>query len=136
MLSDYRGKKHDVYFPDYVVYDLEATGTSFNNDMIVEISAVRVRNHEVVAEYSRFVNPERSILNYVVSVHGITDDMVRDEPTIREILPEFLYFIGNDVLVGHNIHNFDNRFYIGFASNISGKFLTMTMWTRGKYSRI
>ena len=88
MLGGSKGKRHDVYVPDYVVYDLETTGTSFNNDMIVEISAVRVRNHEVVAEYSRLVNPERSIPDYVVSVHGITDDMVRDEPTIREILPE------------------------------------------------
>lgn len=121
MLGSTKGKKHDIYVLDYVVYDLETTGTSFNNDMIVEISAVRVKNHEVVAEYSRLVNPERSIPDYVVSVHGITDDMVKGEPAIREILPEFLDFIGDDVLVGHNIHNFDNRFLYRFCKQYFGK---------------
>ncbi len=120
MISNSKGLKRDIYTSDYVVYDLETTGTSFNNDMIVEISAVRVRNHKVVAEYSSLVNPERHIPDYVVSVHGITDKMVENEPVIKDVLPEFLDFISDDVLVGHNIHTFDNRFIYRFCEQYLG----------------
>lgn len=98
------------YIPNYVVFDFETTGTSFNYDEIIEISAIKVHNHETVAEFTSLVNPERAIPYSASQVNGITDDMVKDAPVLEEILGDFLEFIDDHVLVGHNIHAFDMKF--------------------------
>lgn len=98
------------YIPNYVVFDFETTGTSFNYDEIIEISAIKVHNHETVAEFTSLVNPERAIPYSASQVNGITDDMVKDAPVLEEILGDFLEFIDDHVLVGHNIHTFDMKF--------------------------
>ena len=93
-----------------IIFDLETTGTSCYNDRIVEIAAVKVSGGKVIDEFSSLVNPEMSIPYFASQVNGITDEMVEDEPTICEVLPDFLEFIGDSVLVGHNIHTFDMKF--------------------------
>lgn len=98
------------YIPDYVVFDLETTGTSWNYDEVVEISAVKVKNHKAVSEFTTLVNPKRAISYYASQVNGITDDMVRDAPVFETVLADFLAFIEDYVLVGHNIHAFDMKF--------------------------
>lgn len=98
------------YIKDYVVFDLETTGISTEKDAIIEISAVKVRNHYIVDEFTMLVNPDRPIPVGATAVNGITDDMVADAPHIAEAVREFLKFIGDDVLVGHNIHSFDTNF--------------------------
>lgn len=121
MLASKKGKKHDIYVPDYVVYDLETTGVSYKDDKILEIGAVKVRGGEVVEEFSTLVNPESSIPADAVAVSGIDDDMVKDAPILIEVLPKFFDFISDDVLVGHNIHAFDNRFIYRFSEEYFGK---------------
>lgn len=110
MLGNKQGKKLNDYVPDYVVFDLETTGINPNLDAIIEISAVKVRNRQVVDSFSSLVNPKRPIPFYATQVNGITDEMVEEEPVLKEVLPRFLDFIGEDVLVGHNIHTFDMLF--------------------------
>jgi len=110
MLSNKPGKKLNTYVSDYVIYDLETTGTSSANDRVVEISAVKVRNGQVESEFSTLVNPEMPIPFWASDVNGITDDMVADAPIFEVALKDFLDFIGDDVLVGHNIHTFDMKF--------------------------
>lgn len=105
-----KGKRWNKYVKDYVVFDLETTGVNPERDVIIEISAVRVCDGEVVAEYSTLVNPKRHIPAGATAVNGITDDMVRDAPDIREAIAGFMDFIGDDILVGHNIHTFDMNF--------------------------
>ena len=105
-----RGKKLDTFEADYVVFDLETTGVSPYNDRIVEISAVKVKNHEVVDEFSTLVNPECHISEGASAVNGIYDDMVKDSPVIEKVLPEFIEFIEDLPLAGHNIHSFDMKF--------------------------
>ncbi len=110
MLSEKVGKKLNTYVPDYVVFDLETTGTNCLNDQVIEISAVKVKNGEPVEEFSTLVNPGIPIPDAASSVNDIYDDMVKDSPSFDAALMDFLEFAGDHVLVGHNIHRFDMKF--------------------------
>lgn len=121
MFSNKLGQKLNEYVPNYCVFDLETTGTSYKSDAIIEISAVKVINGKVVDEFTTLVNPERQIPWYATNVNGITDDMVEDAPTIDDALARFLDFVGDMVLVGHNIHTFDMKFICRDSYSIWGQ---------------
>ena len=104
-----------------MVFDLETTGVSCNSDEVVEISAIKVIGGEVVDEFTTLVNPGRPIPYYASEVNGITDDMVKDSPFFEEVLFDFLEFVGNAVLVGHNIHTFDMKFLYRDAERFWGE---------------
>lgn len=106
----YRGKELKKYIENYVVFDFETTGISTARDEIIEISAIKVAGHQPTAQFSRLVNPQRPIPAQASRVNGITDRMVADEPVLEAVLPEFLDFIGDEVLIGHNIRSFDMLF--------------------------
>ncbi len=116
-----KGKRLAKYVSDYVVFDLETTGVSVAKDDIIEISAVRGRNGQIVDTFSTLVNPGRPIPADATAVNGITDEMVKDAPEIGTALSGFLEFIGKEVLVGHNIHSFDLNFVYDAALVLSGK---------------
>lgn len=94
---------------DYVVFDLETTGAKTPPCRVTEIGAFRVKGGEIVAEYQTLVNPETTIPIFISQLTGITDSMVEKAPIFREVMTEFLNFIGDSVLVAHNAH-FDLRF--------------------------
>lgn len=94
---------------EFVVFDLETTGLSSKHDMITEIGAVKVRNGSIVDQYSSLVNPEMKIPYEIVELTGITNEMVANERTIDQVLPEFLTFIGEAPVVAHNA-KFDTSF--------------------------
>lgn len=121
MAAESKGKRLVKYVPDYVVFDLETTGTSYVNDDIIEISAIKAVNGIAADTFSMLVNPRRSIPYGASAVNGITDEMVADAPLIHEALPEFLDFIGDFVLVGHNIHSFDLKFIYRAAEQLLGR---------------
>ncbi len=87
---------------EYCVLDIETTGLSFRTEKITELGAVIYKNGEIIREFECFVNPEKPIPDDVVEVTHITDDMVKNAKTIEEILPEFLEFIGDRIIVAHN----------------------------------
>ncbi len=103
-------KRIDDYRPDYVVFDLETTGISYKKDQIIEISALKVRGGKVLDEFSTLVNPKCPIPYQATQVNNISDEMVSNAPVIAEILPDFLKFVGDDILLGQNIQRFDLRF--------------------------
>ena len=105
-------KGQDLENATYCVLDLETTGLSFRTEKITEIGIMKVKNHEVIDEFSTFVNPEKPIPQRVVEVTNITDEMVKNAPTIEEILPKVLEFVGDSILVAHNA-DFD----IGFLKH-------------------
>ncbi len=87
---------------DCVVFDLETTGFSAQNDEIIEIGAVKVSGGKVIDNYSVFVNPGRPIPYHITELTSIDDEMVKDAKTIEEILPEFLEFCQGCTLAAHN----------------------------------
>jgi DNA polymerase III epsilon subunit family exonuclease len=95
----------------FVSADTETTGFSpVNGDRIVEIAMLRFVDGEVVSKFVSFVHPQRSIPPYVTAkVHGITDEMVAQSPSLGEILPRMVGFAGDDPVVFHNAE-FDMRF--------------------------
>ena len=110
MLSNIRGKRLNTYINNYVVFDLETTGVSCTYDRVIEISAIKVERGHIVKEFSTLVNPQIPIPFAASQVNGITDQMVKDSPLFETALGEFLEFVGDYVLVGHNIHTFDMKF--------------------------
>ena len=106
---------------DYVLFDIETTGLSPDSDAIIELSALKVINHDVVDEFSTLVNPEFHIPYLASSISGITDDMVKDAPNVEDALRGFASFIGPYVLVGHNIIRFDLKFIQRDAVIYTGK---------------
>ena len=110
MLGTKRGQKIDQYFSEYVVFDLETTGISSRIDKVVEISAIKVEKGQIAGEFTSLVNPGCPIPYAASQVNGITDEMVKEAPAFDKVLAEFLDFVGDRVLVGHNIHTFDMNF--------------------------
>ena len=94
--------KEQTLYDTYVVFDIETTGFSNIEDRIIEIGAVKVEQGQIVDSYSTFVNPGVPIPFEITNLTSITDEMVMDAPKIDEVLPEFLHFIGDAVLVAHN----------------------------------
>ncbi len=119
-----KGKRLSGYPADYIVFDLETTGVNPETDAIIEISALKVSGHRVTEEFSSLVNPGRHIPAGATAVNGITDEMVMDAPDIREVMAQFMEFIGDGVLVGHNIHTFDTNFVYDAAWEAFGKELS------------
>ena len=110
MTGGTKGRHTIKYYTDYVVFDLETTGISWQTDRIVELAAVKVSGGQVAEEFSTLVNPRVSIPYGATQINGISDADVADAPFIEEVLPAFLEFIKGQVLVGHNIASFDIRF--------------------------
>ena len=109
-------KGQNIEDATYCVLDLETTGFSFRTEKITEIGIMKVKNHEMIDEFSTFVNPQKPIPQRVVEVTNITDEMVKDAPTIEEVLPKVIEFLGDSVLVAHNA-DFD----IGFLKYNAGE---------------
>ena len=103
------GDKGQSLNETFVVFDIETTGFSPVNNRIIEIGAVKVSDGKVVDRFSAFVNPKVPIPFEIEKLTGIRDDMVAGAPLIEEVLPRFLSFCDNCVMVAHNA-NFDMSF--------------------------
>lgn len=112
-----------VFEPDYTVVDIETMGFDYTRDKIVEISAVRVRNHEVVDHFQGFNNKSR-LGKFLKENSPITMDDIEGGVVPEQLLQQFLDFLGDDPMVGHNI-GFDltflryNLHYYGFGDLIN-----------------
>ena len=94
---------------DFVVFDLETTGVNYNLDKIIEIGAVKIVQGRMVETFGTLVNPERKIPPDATKVNNITDDDVKDAPTLKEVMPDFFKFCDGCVLVSYVI-GFDFNF--------------------------
>ena len=106
IVTDGKGQTLDE---TYVVFDIETTGFSPVSNRIIEIGAVKVEHGEITDRFSTFVNPEVPIPFEIEKLTSINDSMVIDADTIEVVLPKFLEFVGDAILVAHNA-NFDVSF--------------------------
>ena len=126
-MYEFKGKSL-IEFPDsYTVIDLETTGHNLYYDNIIEISAIRIRDGNIVDRFSSLVRPPMNSIcfrdfegelvaqdcyvpDFVSELTGITNEMLETAPDIDDLLPAFKDFVGDDILVGHNIVAFDANF--------------------------
>ncbi|MFC1713134.1 UvrD-helicase domain-containing protein [Candidatus Poribacteria bacterium] len=120
-----------------VVYDLETTGNNPKTAEIVEIGAKKLGVRRSESEFQQLVKPRGKIPEFSTKIHGITNEDVKDEPSIEAALPSFLDFIGDSILVGHNIEEFDNKVinrqmvsYMGRAELTNGSYDTLSVSRR------
>ncbi len=106
---------------EYIVFDIETTGLSQKKNKIIEIGAVKVNDGEEIDRFSEFINPEEPIPYSIEQLTSITDEMVMHAPTVDVILPKFLEFCGDDIVVAHNAA-FDTGFIKKNAKDLGMKF--------------
>jgi DNA polymerase-3 subunit epsilon len=112
-----------ISFPlDYTVIDLETTGLDPERDLIIEFAAIKVRNGRVTDTFQQLCDPGFPIPPTITNITGIDDEMVRFCPNPRQVLPDFLDFIGNDFVVGHNVL-FDVRFVVRSAEVFKNNYI-------------
>lgn len=104
-----KGKSLFALPENYVIIDLETTGLDPSFDEIIELGAIRVRNGKAVDTYSKLVKPRNAVSDFISELTGITNEMLEDAAPIETLLPEYLDFLGEDIIVGHNVH-FDINF--------------------------
>ena len=103
------GDKDMDFHQEFVAFDLETTGLSSRDDRIIEIGAVILKDGREIDRFQTFVDPQRHLERKIVELTGITEDMLQGAPKIEEVLPKFLGFVGERVLVAHN-SDFDTGF--------------------------
>ncbi len=97
--NDYNGALSDA---TYTVFDIETTGLSTDFSKIIEISAVKIKNHQIIARFNRFINPEETLSAFTKKLTGITQSDVDKADTIEHVLPDFKAFIKDTIMVAHN----------------------------------
>ena len=95
-------KNIDLRKATYVVFDIETTDLSVNRGKIIEISAVKLEQMTITDRFSTFVNPQEKLSEFTKTLTSIEDQDLVSAPKIEDVLPEFLDFIGDAVLVAHN----------------------------------
>jgi DNA polymerase III epsilon subunit-like protein len=94
---------------EFCVCDIETTGLNEECNEILEFGALLVRDCKIVSEFNTLVKPSIPITEEITKINGITNEMVKDAPRIREALQNFLYFVGKRLILGHNWNGFDNK---------------------------
>ncbi len=89
------------------VFDLETTGVQITKDRIVQIAIIKIHPDGSELEYNQIVNPEMEIPQEICEIHGITNEMAKKAPTLKELAPAIMAFIGDADLAGFNSNKFD-----------------------------
>lgn len=117
-----KGKSLVAFPSNYVVLDLETTGLDPSYDDIIEFAALRVRSGTVVDSFQTFIKPIKEIDEFITELTGITNEMLASAPSPITAFPIICDFIGDDVVVGHNV-NFDVNFlYDRFRDVLNSSF--------------
>ncbi len=118
----FKGDSLVCFADNYVVIDIETTGFIPSSCEIIELAALRVRKNQIVNRFSSLVCADTFIPERIFELTGISFEMLQNAPKIDEVLPDFLNFIGDDIIVGHNV-NFDINFLYDDYLRLCGKYL-------------
>ena len=111
-----------TFVDDYVLVDIETTGLSPVNDEIIEIGAIKVKDNKIVKQYNELIKIDRKLSPFITKLTGITDSMLKTGKLPTIVFKEFVDFVGEDVIIGHNV-NFD----YGFLSNKCKKYISYNL---------
>ena len=117
-MRDKKGASIIAFPDDYTVIDLETTGYSPKWDEIIEFAAIKYRDGKRVDEFHSLCKPSRPLDLYITNLTGITNDMLVDAPPVSDVIGNYITFIGEDCVVGHNV-----SFDINFIYDASMKYL-------------
>lgn len=118
MKKKQKGKNLIKFIDDYVLVDIETTGLSPIYDDIIEIGAIKVKSNKIVDEYNELIKINRILPAKITELTGITDEMLATGKMPKTVLEEFVKFVGDNVIIGHNV-NFD----LGFLYDKCKKYL-------------
>ena len=118
----YKGKSLFAFPSDYTVVDIETNGLATGACEIIEVSALKYRDEKLQGVFSSLIKPTAHIDRFITWLTGITDETVKDAPSITDVMREFYTFIGKDILIGHNV-NFDVNFLYDNLSEHNGLIL-------------
>ena len=118
-----KGKSLIDFPKSFTVIDIETTGLDPQFDEIIELSAIKVRNGLVVDQYSTLVRPQQDLSEFITYLTGISNDTIKNAPEISDILDEYIGFLGDEIIVGHNV-NFDINFLYDKYLNLTSKELS------------
>ena len=110
---------------NYVLVDIETTGLSPVNDEIIEIGAIKVKDCKIVDQYNELIKINRKLSPFITNLTGITDEMLNKGKLPTIALKEFIDFVDEDVIIGHNL-NFD----LGFLKNKCKKYIDYSLNNR------
>lgn len=94
---------------NFVVIDTETTGLSSSKNEIIEVAAIYFEDWTPKSKFETLIKPQKDISNEITSLTSITMDMVENAPSISEVIPSLLEYIGKNNIVGHNLY-FDMKF--------------------------
>lgn len=115
-----RGTRIKELRQDYCIVDIETTGYNPGWDEIIELCAIKVRNGLITDKFVSLVKPNEAIPDFITEMTGITSEMVATAPSLNEILPAFVSFVGNDIILGHNV-TFDLNFITFETTQLLGQ---------------
>lgn len=118
IVREFKGENRLTLLDDYTIIDIETSNNGRKYGEIVEISCVKVRNNEIVATFDELIKPTKPIDPWTQSIHHISNEMVRNKPSIKEVYPKLLDFVGDDLLIGHNVH-FDINFIYDYHQELN-----------------
>lgn len=114
----HKGNRLEQLPLSYVLFDLETTDRNIHVAEIIQISAIKVQNNTIIAEFDSYVKPNNPIPKMITRITGISDLTVCMSPALDTVLPNFLDFIGNSYLAGYNIHSFDTNILYDTAKSL------------------
>lgn len=121
---------------DYCVIDTETTGLSSYYDEIIEVGILKIRDGKVVDQYSQLIKPNNAIDDFITYLTGITNKMLVNQPSIKEVEGEILDFLGDDIIVGHNT-SFDIRFLnASFKDTLKNEYMDTMIFSRKIYPQL
>ena len=102
-------KKVDFDGIEYIVLDCETTGIDVNNDRIIEIGALYIKDSEIEGIYHTLINADTELTDEIKRLTGIKDDELRNGINIKDALSGLVEFIGTKPVIGYNVRNFDAK---------------------------
>jgi len=107
-------QKYDKFLvTEFTVFDIETSGLDPARDEVLEIAGLKMRGPEVIDRFEQLIQPTRSISPEAEKIHGLNEIfLLVNGRSAKEVMDEFLKFIGETIIVGHNIKEFDWLFVI------------------------